>query len=527
MDVKVEQMNEKNMYRFIIEASEEEFEKGVQKAYEKNKGKLSIPGFRKGKVPRKIIEKMYGKSFFYNDAVEIVVPELYEKAAAESDLDIVSRPALKVTQMEVDKPLIFSAEFAVKPEVKLGKYKGVEVEKQDTKVSAKEVDAEIAKAQEMDAREVEITDRPVKEKDITTIDFDGTIDGVPFEGGKGKDYPLTIGSHTFIDTFEDQMIGMNVGDERDIKVKFPDEYHASALKGKDAVFKVKLKEIKERQIPELNDEFAVDKGFDDLKAYKASVKKDLEESKAVQAKNQKEREALDAVIADCDLEIPKPMIETRANDMGIDMEKDITSRGMNFAQYLQYAGLTPEKFVENLKPEAEKRISQRIVLEAIAKAEKLETSDEEYKKELEKAAGKSGMDLEVFEEMLDEKGIEMIRGDVAIRKALDLIVKESVEVEKKAEKKTESKAKTTTKKTAAKDESDKEEKAEKKTTAKKTTTKKAADKDAADKEEKAEKKTTAKKTTTKKSADKDTADKEEKAEKKPAAKKTTAKKKSE
>ena len=377
MDVKVEQMNEKNMYRFIIEATDEEFEKGVQKAYEKNKGKLSIPGFRKGKVPRKIIEKMYGKSFFYNDAVEIVVPELYEKAAAESDLEIVSRPALKVTQMEVDKPLVFSAEFAVKPEVTLGEYKGVEVEKQDTKVSAKEVDAEIAKTQETDARVVEVTDRAVQDKDITTIDFDGSIDGVPFEGGKGTDYPLTIGSHTFIDTFEDQMIGMKIGEERDIKVKFPEEYHASALKGKDAVFKVKVKEIKERQIPELDDDFAVDKGYDDLKSYKASVKKQLEESKAEQARIKKEREALDAVMENCELEIPKPMIETRANEMGIDMERDITRQGMNFAQYLQYAGLTPEKFIENLKPEAEKRIKQRLVLEAVAEAEKIKVSDKE------------------------------------------------------------------------------------------------------------------------------------------------------
>ena len=241
MELKVEQMSEKNMYRLIVEASAEEFETGVAKAYEKNKGRLSIPGFRKGKAPRKMIEKMYGKTFFYNDAVDQIVPVLYEKAAVESGLDIVSKPTLKVVKMDEEKPLVFTAEVAVKPEVKLGDYKGVEVEKQDTLVTDEEVDAELDKIRNTNARVVDVTGRPVQDKDITTIDFVGSIDGVPFEGGTGRDYPLTIGSHTFIDTFEDQLIGMNIGDEKDVKVKFPDEYHASALKGKDAVFKVNVK----------------------------------------------------------------------------------------------------------------------------------------------------------------------------------------------------------------------------------------------------------------------------------------------
>ena len=289
MEVKVEQMGEKNMFRMIIEATAEEFEKGVARAYEKNKGRLSIPGFRKGKAPRQIIEKMYGKNFFHNDAVDEIVPELYEKAAAESDLDIVSKPTLKVVKMDEEKPLVFTAEVAVKPEVKLGKYKGIEISKYDTEVSDKEIEDEIEKVRNTNARVVEVTDRPVQDKDVTTIDFEGTIDGVAFEGGTGKDYPLTIGSHTFIDTFEDQLIGMNKGDERDVKVKFPDEYHADALKGKEAVFHVTLKEIKEKQLPELDDDFAVDNGFDNVKEYKDSIKENLKKNKETQAKNAKER----------------------------------------------------------------------------------------------------------------------------------------------------------------------------------------------------------------------------------------------
>ena len=297
MELKVEQMSEKNMYRLIVEASAEEFETGVAKAYEKNKGRLSIPGFRKGKAPRKMIEKMYGKTFFYNDAVDQIVPVLYEKAAVESGLDIVSKPTLKVVKMDEEKPLVFTAEVAVKPEVKLGDYKGVEVEKQDTLVTDEEVDAELDKIRNTNARVVDVTGRPVQDKDITTIDFVGSIDGVPFEGGTGRDYPLTIGSHTFIDTFEDQLIGMNIGDEKDVKVKFPDEYHASALKGKDAVFKVTVKEIKVRELPELDDEFAQDVSeFDTIKEYKDSIKKKLEDNKTSQAKNLREREVLERII---------------------------------------------------------------------------------------------------------------------------------------------------------------------------------------------------------------------------------------
>ena len=544
MDVKVEQMSEKNMYRLTIEATAEEFEKGVQKAYDKNKGKISIPGFRKGKAPRKIIEKMYGKTFFHEEGAQEIVPELYEKAKAESDLEIVSKPSLKIVKMDEEKPLVFTAEVAVKPEVKLGKYKGVEVEKQDTEVTEAEINEELEKTRNTNARIVEVKDRPVQDKDMTTIDFEGTIDGVAFEGGKGTDYPLTIGSHTFIDNFEDQVIGMNVGDVKDVKVRFPDEYHASALKGKDAVFKVTLKEIKEKQLPELNDEFAEDNGYDSLEAYKENIRKNLTEAKETNAKNVREREALDEVIEASEIDLPKALIDTQVNRMAGDVERNISQQGMTFDQYLKYMNITADKFLENLRPDAEKRLKQRLILEAVAKAEGLEASDEEYNDELKKNAEKYNLEVDEFEPMLDEEGKTLLREDVAIRKALELITSEAKEVGKKAAKaeKTEEKKpaakkvtakKTTTKKAEEKSADDKEEKSEEKkpaakktsTTAKKTTAKKTADKeDKAEEKKPAAKKasTTAKKTTAKK-----TADKEDKAEeKKPAAKKasTTAKK---
>lgn len=527
MDVKVEQMSEKNMYRLTIEATAEEFERGVQKAYEKNKGKISIPGFRKGKAPRKIIEKMYGKNFFHDEAVNEIVPELYEQAKADSDLEIVSKPSLKVVKMDEEKPLVFTAEVAVKPEIKLGKYKGVEVEKQDTEVTDSEIEEELTKAQTSSARIVEVTDRPAQDKDVTTIDFEGTIDGVPFEGGKGTDYPLTIGSHTFIDTFEDQMIGMNVGEVRDIKVKFPDEYHASALKGKDAVFKVTLKEIKEKQLPELNDEFAEDNGYDSLADYKENIKKNLAEAKETSAKNKKEREALDEVIEGCEIDLPAALVDTQVQRMAGDIERNVTQQGMKFDQYLQYMNTTAEKFMENLRPDAEKRLMQRLVLEAVAKAEGIEVSDEEYNAEIEKNAKKYNLEAKEFEVMLDDEGKKLLREDVEIRKALELITGQAKEVAKKAEKT----AKTT--KSAKADKEGSEEKAEKKTTAKKVTAKKTTAKKSEEKaEDKAEekkpaaKKTAAKKTTAKKAEDKAEEKEEEKkpAAKKPAAKKTAASK---
>lgn len=483
MELKVEQMSEKNMYRLIVEASAEEFETGVAKAYEKNKGRLSVPGFRKGKAPRKMIEKMYGKTFFYNDAVDQIVPELYEKAAVESGLEIVSKPSLKVVKMDEEKPLVFTAEVAVKPEVKLGDYKGVEVEKQDTLVTDEEVDAELDKIRNTNARVVEVTGRPVQDKDITTIDFEGSIDGVPFEGGTGRDYPLTIGSHTFIDTFEDQMIGMNVGDEKDVKVKFPDEYHASALKGKDAVFKVTLKEIKVRELPELDDEFAKDVSeFDTIKEYKDSIKSKLEENKLSQAKNLKEREVLEKIIEGSEVDIPEPMVDAQVQRMADDIQRSITQQGMKFEDYIQYMGLTVEKFLEDLRPEATKRIQQRLVLEAISKAENFEISDEELAEEIKKTSEGYQMEAEEFEKLLGEEGKNQMREDAGIRKALALIIESSKEVAKKktAAKKSASEdgeeaPKKTTKKSVAKSESGEE--APKKTT-RKTTTKKAASKDA-------------------------------------------------
>lgn len=504
MNVKVEQLGDKNMYRLVVEASAEEVEKGIERAYKKVKNRVNVPGFRKGKAPRKIIEQMYGKTVFYNDAADEIVPELYEAAAKESGLDIASHPILKVIKMDDENPMVFTADVAVKPEVELGTYKGVEVVKQETSVSDDEVNAEIEKTQNQNSRTEAVEGRPVQDKDIVTIDFEGFIDDVPFEGGKGENYPLTIGSHTFIDNFEDQLIGLSVGDEKDVKVTFPEDYQAEALKGKEAVFKVVVKEIKEKILPALDDEFAQDVSeFDTFAEYKDSVKKNLEENKRINAKNLKERFAIDQVIANAKMDIAEPIVNDQITRMINDFQRSIEQQGMSVEQYLQYAGATMDQLRDTMRPDALKRLQQRYAVEAIVKAEGIEVSDEEFEKELESQAKNYNIELSDFKNIIDDEVRAQIREDAAIRKAIDLVVDTAVEVEAKAEEAAKEEAeekkpaKKTTRKTTAKKTADKEE-AEEKKPAKKTTAKKAADKEEASEEKKPAKKTSTKKTSTKK-----------------------------
>lgn len=428
MSFKVEQMEEKNMVKLVIESTAEEFEAGLNKAYNKDKNKISIPGFRKGKAPRKMIEQMYGAEVFYEDAANAIIPEAYATAAEESKLEIVSQPKISVVQLEKGKPFIFAAEVAVKPEVELGTYKGVEVEKADTEVTDADVEEELKKVQEQNSRTVTVEDRAVKDGDRTVIDFEGFVDGVAFEGGKGENYPLTIGSHSFIDNFEEQLIGMNIGEEKEINVTFPEEYHAEELKGKPATFKVSVKEIKEKQLPELDDDFAQDvSDFDTLAEYKEDLKKTISVRKENEAKAKKEDEAIAKIVETSKMDIPEAMINTQVNRMVEDFAQRLQQQGLSIDQYFQYTGMTADKIVEEMKPEAVKRIQTRLVLEAVAKAEDIQVSDEEFDAELQKMADMYKMELSQIKEFMGEFEGKQIRSDIAIQKAVDFIVNSTVE----------------------------------------------------------------------------------------------------
>ena len=378
MSLQVEKL-EGNMAKLTIEVAPEELEKALVVAYEKNKSKISVPGFRKGKVPRKMIEKMYGENVFMEDAANEVIPDAYGKALEECEEDIVSQPTINVVQAEAGKPFIFTAEVALKPEVSLGKYKAVKIEKIDTEVTDEEVNAAVDKERESNARTISVEDRAVKDGDMTVIDFEGFVDGVAFEGGKGENYPLTIGSGSFIPGFEEQLVGTELNKEVEVKVTFPEDYHAEELKGKEAVFKCTVKEIKEKELPALDDEFASEVSeFDTLDAYKADVKKKLEEKKAAEAKSKKEDAVIEAIVADAKMDIPEAMLLTQQRQMADDFAQRITSQGISLEQYFQFTGLTNEKFLEQLKPQAEKRIKSRLVLDAVVEAEKIVPTEEEF-----------------------------------------------------------------------------------------------------------------------------------------------------
>ncbi|MBR6697910.1 MAG: trigger factor [Lachnospiraceae bacterium] len=417
MSFKVENLEAKNMVKLIIEASAEEFEKGVQAAYLKNRNKMAVPGFRKGKVPRQVIEKMYGTEVFFEDAVNAIIPDAYAKAAEESGLDIVSQPSIDVVQLEKGKPFIFSAEVAIKPEVELGDYKGIEVEKADLEVSEDEINAEIDKARKQNSRKIAVEDRAIVDGDEAIIDFEGFVDGVAFEGGKGENYSLKIGSHSFIDTFEEQLIGKNIGDEVEVNVTFPEDYHAADLAGKPALFKVAVKEIKAEELPELDDDFASEVSeFDTLAEYKEDVKKTVAERKEKAAKTDKENAVVEKVVANAKMDIPEAMVETQVRQMADEFAQRIQSQGLSIEQYFQFTGLTPDKLLEEMKPQAVKRIESRLVLEAVVKAENIEASDEDVEKELENMASMYQMEIEKIKEFMGPNEIEAMKKDLAVQR---------------------------------------------------------------------------------------------------------------
>ena len=427
MSLQVEKL-EKNMAKLTIEVSPEELEGALQHAYLKNRKQITIPGFRKGKVPRQIIEKMYGPSFFYEDAVNELIPSAYEKAVDECELELVSRPEVSIVQIEKGKPFIFTAEVAVKPEVELGQYKGIEVEKQDTAATDEEVDKEIDKERESNSRSITVEDRPVQDGDMTVIDFEGFVDGTPFEGGKGTDYPLTIGSGAFIPGFEEQLIGAEIGKETEVNVSFPEDYHAKDMAGKPAVFKCTVKEIKVKELPELDDDFAQDvSDFDTLEEYKADVRKKIEERKAASAKAKKEDAVIEKIIEGAKMEIPDAMVKTQA-EQGVDeFAQRLQMQGMSIEQYLQYMGGSIDAMVEQYKPQALKRIQSRLVLEAVVAAENLEVSDEELEAEYSRMAEQYKMEVEKLKELFSDADKKNIREDLAIQKAVDLVTEAAVE----------------------------------------------------------------------------------------------------
>jgi len=420
--VQVEKL-EKSMAKLTIEVPASELDKAIDKAYHKNKGKISIPGFRKGKVPRPMIEKLYGKEIFYDDAANELIRGAYEKALDECTEDIVSSPKIEVVRIESGKPFVFTAEVALKPEIKLGKYKGVKVPKQDMDVTEDEIIAAIDKERERNARNIVVDDRPVKNGDMTILDFEGFIDDIPFPGGKGEDYALTIGSGSFIPGFEDQLIGAEIGKEMDVKVTFPEEYNAKELAGKDAIFKCTIKEIKEKELPELDDEFASEVSeFDTLAEYKEDVKAKLMKDKEKAGLEAKEDAVVDAIINDSDIEIPDPMLETQQRQIVDEFAQTIRMRGMDMEQYLQYTGMTYEMMINQMAPQADKRIRTRLVLEEVVKAENIEVTEEEFEAELVKMAESYRMEVEKIREMMSDSGKEQIMKDIAVKKAIDFVV---------------------------------------------------------------------------------------------------------
>ena len=428
MSLQVEKL-EHDMAKLTITVSAEEVEKALQAAYLKQRSKISLPGFRKGKVPRQMIEKMYGPEVFYDEAANHMISEAYGKAYDECELEIASQPTIDVVQLEKGKDFIFTAEVAVKPEVKLGEYKGLKVDKVSTRVMQKEVDEEIEKERERNARTVEVTDRAVQDKDIVTLDFEGFVDGVAFEGGKGENYPLTIGSGAFIPGFEEQLIGAEIDKETEVKVTFPEEYQAKELAGKEAVFKCTVHEIKAKELPELDDEFAseVSEEAETLEDYKAEVKAKIKERKENEGKEKKENQAVEQAVANAEIDLPAPMVDLQAKQMADDFARRIMQQGMSVEQYFQFTGLNEEKMMEELKPQAEKRIRTRLVLEAIVAAENIEVSDERLDEELQKMADSYQMEVEKLKEFMGENEKKQMKEDIAVQDAVTLITEAAVE----------------------------------------------------------------------------------------------------
>ena len=438
MSVQVEKL-EKNMAKLTIEVSAEEFDAAIEQAYQKDKKKISLPGFRKGKAPRKMIEKMYGTGVFYEDAANIVIPKAYSEAAKECGEEIVSQPEISVTQIGAGQPFIFTAEVALKPAVTLGDYKGVEVEKTPVEVSEEEVDKEVDKERENNSRTIEVDDRAVEKGDMIKLNFEGFVDGTPFEGGKAEDYSLTIGSGSFIPGFEDQLIGAKIGEEVEVNVTFPEEYHAAELKGKPAVFKCTVNEIKVKELPEADDEFAKDVSeFDTLAEYKDDIRAKLLEKKTADAKREKQNKTVAKAVENATMEIPEAMITEQVRRMADDFARRLQSQGLSMDQYMQFTGLTMDALAQQMRPEALKRIQNSLVLEAIAKAENIEVSDEKVNEEIEKMAAAYKMEADKLKELIGDAEKEQMKSDLAIQAAVDMITDAAVEVEAaKEEEKTE------------------------------------------------------------------------------------------
>ena len=430
MSVKIENLEQKNMVKLTIEREAKELEEAINKVYHKQKNRIAVPGFRKGKAPLAMIEKMYGTEVFFEDAANEIIGVAYEEAAKESGLEIVSQPEIEVTQIEKGKPFIFIATVATKPEVELGEYKGVSVAKVDTAVSEEELNNEIDQDRNKNARTIKVEDGEAVNGDETVIDFDGYVDGEQFDGGKSENYPLTLGSHAFIEGFEDQIIGHKAGDEFDVNVTFPEEYHAKALAGKPAVFKVVLKEIKRKELPELDDDFVQDVSeYDTVAEYKEAISKRVAERKANAAKSAKEEAAIDKVIEAAKMDIPEAMVEAQTRQMAQDFANKIRQQGLSPEQYFQFTGMTPDAFMENLRPQALKRIQSRLVLEAVVKAENIEATEEDFNKELEEMSKAYNMEIDKLKESIGEEEKKSMMLDLAVSKAVDFIRDAAVEAE--------------------------------------------------------------------------------------------------
>jgi trigger factor len=414
---------ENNTAKITITVEAAKVDEAIEKAYQKNKNKFNIQGFRKGKAPRKMIEKMYGAGVFYEDAANELIPDAYEDAAVESKLEIVAQPDIEVVQIEAGKDFIFTAEVVLLPECELGQYKGIEAKKIDTEVTDEDIEAEINKVREQNSRLVPVEDRPIAVGDQATIDFEGFVDGVAFEGGKGEDYPLEIGSHSFIDTFEDQLVGKNVGDEVEVNVTFPEKYQAEELQGKPALFKVTIKGVKVKELPEVDDDFAQDVSeFDTLDEYKEDLKKSIAATKESAAMKEKENDIIEKIIADAKMDIPDKMVDQQARNMVNEFAQNMQSQGLTIEQYMQFTGLNIQTMLEQMKPQAVKRIQSRLVLEAVAKAENIEVSQEEVDKEIDEMAAAYQMEADKIKELLGERELEQMKSDIAVQKAVNFVV---------------------------------------------------------------------------------------------------------
>lgn len=427
MSLQVEKL-EKNMAKLTIEVSAEDFDAAIQKAYLKNKGKISIPGFRKGKAPRKMIEKMYGAGIFYEDAVNALIPERYAQEADNCDLEIVSQPKIDVVQVEAGKPFIFTAEVATKPEVVLGEYKGIQVEAQKMEVTDEEVQAEVDKEREQNSRVIDVDDRAVEMGDIVKLDYEGFVDDVPFAGGKGENHELVIGSGSFIPGFEDQLVGAVIDEEKEVHVTFPEEYHAKELAGKAAVFKCTVHEIKVKELPEADDDFAQDvSDFDTMEEYKADIRTKLTERKEKEAKSAKEIAVVEKIVENAQMDIPDPMVDSQVRQMADEFAQRVQSQGLTVDQYFQFTGMTAEKLFAQMRPDALKRIQNSLVLEAVAKAENVQIDDERLEEELKRMAEAYGMELDKLKEAISEDTKDQIRKDLAVQAAVDLVRDAAVE----------------------------------------------------------------------------------------------------